>query len=161
MVLHVLQLALLACVGMLLARGLGCARYDRIAMFNHYGITGTVLALIVLTFWLLPVSLDRSLDDCRWEVAKFVSLPLLLGLPLASSWPCLPPLVRGALWANAIPMAAVMGWLYREAPLRLCNNYLRNDQEMLGLGWWGLATLIAGYWTVRALVGWRPPHMSQ
>lgn len=153
---HVLQMGLLMGIGGLLGKALGPIRTGEIAGCNRHGITGTVLALTTLAFWLLPVSLDRALDRVSWEVAKFISLPLLLGLPLARSWPQLSPIARGALWANAIPMAAVMGWLYREAPIRLCNNYLINDQKTLGLALWGLAAAIAVYWTLRALIGFRP-----
>lgn len=156
MVTHFLQMGLLAALGGLLARAPGPVRPGELADCNRYGITGSLLALLTLAFWLLPVSLDRALDHTGWETAKFLSLPLLLGLPLARSWPRLPPVARGALWAKAIPMAAVMGWLYREAPVRLCNNYLVNDQQILGLALWALAAAMAVYWAARAMVGFRP-----
>jgi len=156
MVAHALQIGLLGLIGAWLGRALGPIRRDELAGCNRYGITGTVLGLITLAFWLLPLSLDRALDEDLWELAKFLSLPLLLGLPLARSWSRLSPIARGVLWANAIPMALVMGWLYREAPVRLCNNYLVSDQQVLGLALWGLAAVIAGYWALRALVGFQP-----
>jgi len=161
MVSHALQIGLLAGVGGMLGCSLGPIRSNELAGCNRYGITGTVLGLLTLIFWLLPLSLDRTLDHAVWEAAKFLSLPLLLGLPLARSWSRLSPIARGALWANAIPMAVVMGWLYREAPVRLCNNYLVGDQEVLGLALWGLAAAIAVYWAFRALAGFKPAEGGQ
>ncbi|QKK02264.1 MAG: hypothetical protein HND55_06110 [Pseudomonadota bacterium] len=161
MVTHALQIGLLAGIGGLLARSMGPVRAGKLWGCNRYGITGTVLAFLTLAFWLLPVSLDRALDHWSWEVGKFLSLPLLLGLPLARSWSRLSPIARGVLWANAIPMAVVMGWLYREAPVRLCNNYLSDDQQLLGLALWMLAALIAGYWAVRAFIGFQPADSGQ
>jgi len=153
MVTHALQIALLAGIGGLLGRSSGLAQSDHPGGCNRYGITGTVLALLTLFLWLLPVSLDRALDEKSWEIAKFLSVPLLLGLPLARSWSRLPAVARGALWANAIPMALVMGWLYREAPLRLCNNYLVGDQQVFGLALWSVAGAIGAWWAFRALFG--------
>jgi len=161
MVTHALQMGLLAAAGGLLARGFGPVRRDEQPGYNRFGITGTLLALLTLAFWLLPVSLDRALDHAGQEFLKFASLPLLLGLPLGRSWSRLPPVARSTLWANAVPMAAVMGWLYREAPVRLCTNYLVNDQQQLGLFLWAVAVVIASYRALRALIGFGPPAGSE
>lgn len=153
MVGHALQLTLLALSGGILARALGPIDAGHVHDLNRFGITGTLLSLVTLSLWLLPVSLDRALDHAAWEIAKFITLPLLLGLPLSRSWPRLPVVVRGVIWGNIPPMAVVMGWLYREAPERLCNNYLVNDQELFGLVLWFVAASVAGYWGLRALIG--------
>jgi len=150
MVTHVLQLALLAIAGGMLGHGLPSSPLRH---FNQYGITGTALALLTLTVWLLPLSLDQALNDSTWALAKFLSLPLLLGLPLARSWAALPLISRALLIANAVPMLFVMGWLYREAPVRLCNNYLVNDQQVLGLAFWLLAGAIVLTGAIRVLAG--------
>ena len=149
----VAQIGLLALSGWWLGRGLGPVRPGELAGFNGYGAAGVVLALFTLVFWMLPVSLDQALLDPAWEAGKFVSVPLLLGLALARSWPRLGGLARAALWANAVSMLAVMGWVYREAPVRLCNNYQFDQQLLLGLTLWGLGAAIALYWTGRAFAG--------
>jgi hypothetical protein len=149
----VAQIGLLATAGWWLGRGLGPIRADELAGCNRFGATGVVVALFTLVFWMLPISLDKALTEPVWEVGKFVSVPLLLGLPLARSWPRLGGLARGALWANAVSMLVVMGWVYHEAPVRLCNNYLVDQQLLLGLTMWALAAAIALYWTVIAFTG--------
>lgn len=149
------QIGLLAVAGWWLGRGLGPVRPGEAGGFNRFGATGVVVAVFALVFWMLPVSLDKALLAPAWELAKFLSVPLLLGLPLARSWPRLPPLARGLLWANALSMLVVMGWVYHEAPVRLCNSYLIDQQLLLGLTLWGLAGASGAYWTVRAFAG--PP----
>jgi hypothetical protein len=146
----VAQIGLLALSGWWLGHGLGPLGPGAAGGLNRYGVAGLVLALFTLVFWMLPVSLDRALLHPAWEVGKFLSVPLLLGLPLARSWPRLAGLARAALWANALSMLAVMGWVYREAPVRLCNNYQFDQQLLLGLTLWGLGAVIALYWIRRA-----------
>lgn len=107
---------------------------------NRGGIAGILLASFTLSFWMLPRSLDAALGDPLMEAAKFLSLPLLAGVPLALSWPRLHPVARGFVWANLISMLAVMGWLYLAAPVRLCNSYLVDQQTLLG---WVLLLLTA------------------
>ncbi len=151
----VAQIGLLAVAGRWWGRGLGPDRAGGAVGFNRFGATGMVVALFTLVLWMLPISLDKALIEPAWEAGKFVGVPLLVGLPLARSWPRLPGLVRGVLWANAVPMLVVMGWVYREAPVRLCNSYLLDQQEVLGIALWGLAAGIALYRAVVAFNGAR------
>ena len=55
--------------------------------------------------------------------------------------------------ANAISMIAVVGWVYRESPVRLCSWYLTDQQVLLGDGLLLLAVLAGIGWTVRAFTG--------
>ena len=73
---------------------------------------------------MLPRALDAALTNPLTEAAKFVSLPALVGLPLALAWQRLPIIGRGFILTNVISMLAVLGWLYIAAPVRICNNYL-------------------------------------
>ncbi|KPV39417.1 hypothetical protein AN478_09570 [Thiohalorhabdus denitrificans] len=143
------QLPLLVAAGWWLGRGLGPVRADELAGFNRHGAPGVLLAAFTLAFWLLPRSLDAALQEPAWEVAKFLALPLLAGVPLGRSWPRLPGLARAALWANLIPMLGVMGWLYIQSPVRLCNSYLIDQQDLLGWVLLGITGMLALYW-----VGW-------
>jgi len=152
LVLHMAQFLLLTMVGILIGRAIDRTRPPG-SDWNRYGISGLLLALVTALLWLLPISLDRALDHAAWEVVKFLSLPLLLGLPLARSWPHLPTVARGAIHANVISMLIVMGWLYLQSPSRLCNNYLINDQQLFGQILIVLAAGLAAYWTLRAFTG--------
>ncbi len=157
--LHVLvQLPLLAAAGWGLGRVVGPVRPGELAGFNGAGVPGLLLAAFTTAFWLLPRSLDAALQEPAWEAAKLTTVPLLLGLPLARSWPRLPPLGRALIRANLVPMLAVMGWLYHVAPDRLCNSYLLDQQARLGNGLLAVAAALAVAWTVMALRGGEEPR---
>jgi len=96
--------------------------------------------------WMLPRMLDAALQSPLVEAAKFTAVPLLVGVPLALSWPLLPPVARGFIWANLISHASVLGWLYTVAPNRLCTRYLYDQQALVGV-----ALLIVA---MALLVGW-------
>ena len=51
-----------------------------------------------------------------------------------------------------LPMTAVVGQLYIDSPLRLCNAYLLDDQARLGQWLVGAAALVAVGWL--AQVAW-------
>jgi hypothetical protein len=128
------QIPLLAVAGGFAARFVPVTQRASLARWNQCGVTGTILALIVSTWWMVPRALDGALSSGMMEVAKFVSLPLLVGVPLALSWRELPFVGKGFALANVFPMWAVVGWLYVAAPTRLCNYYLLDQQVVAGYG---------------------------
>lgn len=135
MILHMLlQIPLLALAGGFAAQAVPLRWRASIAQWNQLGITGMVLALMVSTWWMVPRALDGALSSGTMELAKFVSLPLLVGVPVALSWRELPFVGKGFVLANVLPMWAVVGWLYVAAPARLCNYYLVDQQVAAGYG---------------------------
>lgn len=127
-----LQLPLLAGVGALLAQALPAPGLARIARWNHLGISGLVLASVASAFWMLPRTLDASVTEPLVAAAKYISLPLLVGLPFALSWPRMSFIVRGVFLLEFIATFFRLGWLYLISPERLCNLYLLDDQQRLG-----------------------------
>jgi hypothetical protein len=119
------------------------------------------LAVLTLLFWMLPRSLDAALDHSIMEVAKFITLPLLTGLPLYHSWAGLSLIGRGIVWSNFIAMLFVLAWLYLAAPLRICNNYLLNAQEALGWYLFGAGIAAVLFIASRVLFGNAPAVTSR
>lgn len=159
-----LQIPLLAAAGALLGQALpdssdrqsekgqtrpGKARAAWSA-WNAGGLPGLLLALFTAAFWMLPRSLDAALTEPAVAAAKFVSLPILLGLPLALSWPRLHPIARGFVWTNLLSMLGFLGWLYLAAPVRLCNFYLLDEQALLGRALLGTGAALAVYLAAKA-----------
>lgn len=107
-------------------------RASALDAWNRSGISGLVLASLTAMAWMLPRMMDASLENGWIETAKFISVPLLLGVPLAVSWPRAGFVVRGVFLAEVIATAFRLGWLYRISPIRLCSNYLLGDQQLLG-----------------------------
>ncbi|MGP1679970.1 MAG: hypothetical protein ACTS6J_22795 [Burkholderiales bacterium] len=126
------QLPLLAGVGYLLGLALPVRVAASLVAWNHRGITGLVLASLASAYWMLPRLLDASATEPATAAIKFVSVPLLVGLALAQSWPRSSFVVRGVFLIELIATLFRLGWLYLVSPVRLCNNYLLDDQQRLG-----------------------------
>jgi len=132
---HVLiQMPLLAGLGALAALLLPMRL--RTGLLEVFGgaVPLTTLALVASGYWMLPRAMDAALEGQTAEIAKFISLPLLVGAPLALAWRRLGLIGRGFVLTNMISMLAVLGWLYIAAPVRVCNNYLVDAQA--SAGWW-------------------------
>ncbi|MDN5925464.1 MAG: hypothetical protein L0I29_00095 [Hyphomicrobiales bacterium] len=145
------QLPVLALAGALTAPYLRFGRGD----WNRGGWPCLLAAGFGIAFWMLPRSIDATLADIRWEVAKFLTLPLLVGLPLAAGYARAHPLTRAVIKAQTVSMLAVMAFLYTHAPMRLCNAYLAEDQYRLGIGFLALAFALAAAWTTPLLFATR------
>lgn len=147
----VLQFPLLLLAGALLAATLPAPARTALARWNAQGMTGLVAVGVVLTVLMVPRALDLALREPNVELAKFAAL-LLAGALLRLSWPRAGLVVQGFFLGNLLPMMAVVGQLYIDSPLRLCNAYLLDDQERLGRWLIALAALAALAWL--AQVAW-------
>jgi len=105
---------------------------ESLSAWNRNGVSGILLASLTTMVWMLPRSMDAALEVPWVEGAKFFSLPLLIGVPLAISWPCAGFVARGVFLAEVIATAFRLGWLYFISPVRLCSNYQLGDQQWLG-----------------------------
>jgi len=145
---HVLiQLLGLATAGYLIGIGLRPHFAGLMDRWNRYGATGLALVISTGAIWMLPRSIDASLDLGLVESAKYVSLPLLLGVPLALSWPRFGTILRGFLKTNFLSMMIFFGWLYIAAPVRLCNSYLIDDQTLLGTAFLVITAVLSVLWS--------------
>ncbi len=140
------QIPLIAATGFVAACTLSHARRDKwVALFG--GPVPLVLAALFASgYWMLPRALDAVLVEPRAELAKFVTLPLLIGLPLALAWGAMGLLGRGLVWTNFISMLAVLGWLYIAAPVRICNSYLLMQQTDTGMWMVRLSVALLLWW---------------
>jgi len=151
-----LQIPLLTAAGFLACRLLPEYWQGRLLAAAGGALPCVLLALFASSYWMLPRALDAALANPLAEVAKFISLPVLVGLPLALAWRRLSAIGRGFVWTNFISMLAVLGWLYIAAPLRVCNSYLVNQQESAGWLMVKLAVLLFFWWLGALFVGGSP-----
>jgi len=119
-------------VGLLMTRALPGRASAVIADWNYRGISGLVLVTLTSAFWMLPKALDAGVSVPVVAMAKYLSVPLLIGLPLALSWSRMSFIVKGVLRLECIATLFRLGWLYLIWPERLCNLYLLDDQQRLG-----------------------------
>jgi hypothetical protein len=147
----VLQFPLLMAGGALLAAALPLRARGAVARWNAHGIAGLVGVAMVLGVLMVPRALDLALRDGAIDAAKYAALALA-GAALRLSWRAAGLVVQGFFLGNVLPMTAVVGQLYIDAPLRLCNAYLLDDQARLGQWLIALAVLAALGWLAQA--GW-------
>ncbi|MDT3670934.1 MAG: hypothetical protein ROZ37_11465 [Aromatoleum sp.] len=147
------QIPLLAALGFVACRLLPERTQD--ALLDRAGgiVPCVLLATFASSYWMLPRALDEALARGAVEAAKFVSLPVLVGLPLALAWRRLGTLGRGFVWTNFFSMLAVLGWLYIAAPVRVCNSYLVDQQESTGWLMVWIAVLMFVGWLGSLFVG--------
>lgn len=150
-----IQIPALVVVGALLAPRAG----------NLEGRSIAPAAFLVAAFsgslWMLPRMLDASLDDRQVELFKLSTIPLLVGVPLGWSWPRLSALGKAFIWANFVSMLLVMGWLFKAAPVRLCNYYFLEEQGRLGTACLLVALAITLAWLPRVFLGGGQPSCSR
>ena len=140
-----LQVSLLLLAGIGLVGALpaqvraGCARW------NAHGISGLLGVALVLAVLMVPRVLDLALVSPAVEAAKCAAL-VLAGAALRLSWRPAGWLVQGFFLGNVLPMMAVVGQLYIDSPVRVCNAYLLDDQTRLGQWLVGVAVVVALGW---------------
>jgi hypothetical protein len=147
MVTHMLvQIPLLVLAGWLFAVSLRPALDASIDRLDRSGIALALVALFASSYWMLPRALDAALADPWVEVSKFLTLPLLVGVPARLCAPRLSPLAAGFIVANLLSMWAAAGWMYRAFPARLCNYYLIDQQVLAGTLLVWLSVALAVIW---------------
>ena len=104
-----IQLPALARAGWLLAAALSAGIIsDFFTDLNRGGWAGLIIALFTIFLWILPRSIDGALASPAMEIAKFITIPLLVGAPLRWSWRRAHALLRGVLMCNAVSMCGVL-----------------------------------------------------
>ena len=146
------QAPLLLLAGALAAAALPATPRRILGRWNAHGAAGLVLAALVLALLMVPRVLDLALYRADVEAAKFAAL-LAAGAALALSWGPAGRVVQAFFLGNVLPMTVVVGQLYVDSPLRLCNAYLQDDQQRLGQWLIAVATALACAWLAR--VAWQ------
>lgn len=162
MALHMaVQMPLLIALGVLAAAAARQREPRWLAAADWLGIPGIAAVVLGTSFWMLPRALDQAIADSRVDLVKFLTLPLLVGMPLGLSWRRMPPLGRAFIWANFIPKLGAVGGLYLGAPTRLCAYYRLDQQELAGWTLIAVAVALGITWFVAAFIGWTPSCARQ
>ncbi|KAB2337332.1 hypothetical protein F7731_06890 [Cytobacillus depressus] len=141
MIIHMhMQMPMLVIAGFLMARYFQDRFPQFFSKWNNNGVPGIFLFSIIIGYWMLPRAMDEALSNEAIEIFKFISLPFLAGISLRDSWKKLGSLGKNTVFVISTLSFIAMGWLYINAPLQLCNNYLLIEQITLG---WGFLTTAA------------------
>ncbi|HEX7057307.1 MAG TPA: hypothetical protein VF260_08965 [Bacilli bacterium] len=133
-------------------------RREREKPSRIWGLPGFLFGMFIIAYWMLPRSLDMAVADKTADFIRFVTLPLLAGVPFVKSWSRLSLVAKGFVWANLVSMFIVMGWLYLASPNRLCNYYLLGQQQLLGRCWLVAAIAVSAYKAAGTLFGTAPAN---
>lgn len=120
-----------------------------LAPWNALGVSGLAAVTLSLAVLMIPRVLDLALVNPWVEAGKIATL-VVCGALLRPSWPMGGLLVQGFFLGNLLPMMGVVGVLFEDSPLRLCNAYRLDDQQWLGQGLVWLSSAIAIVWLLRA-----------
>jgi hypothetical protein len=145
-----LEFPLLLAAGAILARRTPHRAQAAITACDRLGISGCLLATLVLGFWMIPAALDAALAGAWVQTAKILSL-LATGAALRLSLPAAPLAIQGFFVVSSAWMIATVGLLYQEAPQQLCLYYLSSAQAIAGEGLVFAALLVGGAWCVHAV----------
>ena len=137
--------------GALLVTALPPRARAAVARWNAHGIAGLLAVAVTLAVLMVPRVLDLALRRPDMEAAKLAAL-LLAGVALCLSWRPAGLVVQFFFLGNLLPMMVVVGQLYIDSPLRLCNAYLLDDQARLGAWLIGGAAVLGAAWL--AWTGW-------
>ena len=149
---HVLiELPLLVIGGALIGQFILERRPEFARAIKKYSPAFLLISLFTFLYWMLPQSLDASLADPVYAIAKFISLPILLGIPLSLSALQSSPIAKAFIVCNLISMLLILGWLYTMAPIQLCNYYLQSEQKQLGQFMLMLASVVSCYWAMKTM----------
>lgn len=118
-----------------------------LAPWNVSGISGLAIATVTLALLMVPRTLDLALVVPGIEAAKLAAL-FATGAALRLSWRRASPVLQFFFLGNTLSMMAIAGMLYMNSPLRLCNAYLLDDQERLGVWLTTSAAVFGVAWLV-------------
>lgn len=138
------QIPMLIGAGVAASRGLP-GPLQRLGAWNDHGLTGLLAFLLATAYWMIPRALDSAVASAPAELAKVASL-LAAGLLLPGSLARANTILQLFFLGNFASMTAIVGMLYQDAPRRLCNFYLVDDQMVAGTGLVALAIVIPVLW---------------
>jgi hypothetical protein len=135
MIIHMhMQMPMLVIIGIIMASFFQGRFPGFFEKWNKTGVPGILLFIIIMSYWMMPRTMDEALTNQSVEIFKFFSLPFLAGIPLMDSWKKLSSTGKNTVIIFFTVVFIGIGWLYINAPNPLCNNYLVIDQIILGWG---------------------------
>ncbi|MEO8600092.1 MAG: hypothetical protein ABI656_09715 [bacterium] len=132
-----------------LLRGIAHLSRYRFGKIDEYGIVALTFFLLLSAYWMIPKALDDVLVSPVTELLKFAGF-FLAGLILPGTWARANRVIQLFFLGNFAWMMAIIGMLYQDTTVRLCNAYLLDDQLIAGQGLVVLSIVIPTLWCLHA-----------
>lgn len=117
---------------------------------DEYGIIGLTYFLLLSAYWMVPKALDDVLISPTTELLKFAGF-FLAGLLLPGTLVRANRVIQLFFLGNFAWMMAIVGMLYQDPAVRLCNAYLLDDQVVAGQGLVVLSIAIPAFWGIHLI----------
>lgn len=128
--------------------------------FNQLGISGFLFVSLVSMYWMIPKALDQVLISQYAQLSKYLSV-FIAGLVIHVSYKASHTVVRLFFIGAICWTMAIVGLLYQETDVRLCNFYLISDQQWAGRGLVILAIILPTCWIISEALQYRRKHAKQ
>ena len=124
---------------------------QRLADFNHFGLSSFMAAQGIVAYWMLPLAIDRAVVNPSFDVLKLLTL-FISGLLLHSAFKRAPMALQLFFMGYWVAMMAWLGSYFASTDLRLCNAYSQASQVATGWSLLVLGLLLGLVWVANA---WR------
>jgi hypothetical protein len=121
-----------------------------LASWNVFGLTGFMLAQMILIYWMLPISLDRAVVMPLVDVAKVLTM-IVAGFLVGDALKKSPVALQLFFIGYFAAMMIWLGMYFIYTDMRLCNAYSLSSQYWTGYGLCAISIAIVSYWSYRVL----------
>ena len=118
------------------------------ASWNQFGLTGFIAAQFIITYWMLPISIDRAVVMPQVDAFKLLSL-IASGAMIQKSISRSPAVVQLFFVGYIVSMLITTGVFLATTERRLCNAYAMESQLSAGYGVVALGVSLACAWAYR------------
>lgn len=118
------------------------------ASWNQFGLTGFIAAQFIITYWMLPISIDRAVVIPQVDAFKLLSL-IASGAMIQKSISRSPAVVQLFFVGYIVSMLITTGVFLATTERRLCNAYAMESQLSAGYGVVALGVSLACAWAYR------------
>lgn len=118
------------------------------ASWNQFGLTGFIAAQFIITYWMLPISIDRAVVMPQVDAFKLLSL-IASGAMIQKSISRSPAVVQLFFVGYILSMLITTGVYLATTERRLCNAYAMESQLSAGYGVVALGIALAFAWAFR------------
>ena len=144
----VVQMPILFAGGWFLMGGGWDLTKKSLGSWNQFGLTGFIAAQLIITYWMLPISIDRAVVMPQVDVFKVLSL-LASGALVQISVSRSPVVLQLFFVGYTVSMLISTGVFLATTERRLCNAYSMESQLSAGYGVVALGVALACAWGFR------------
>jgi hypothetical protein len=116
--------------------------------WNQFGLTGFIAAQFIITYWMLPISIDRAVVMPQVDALKLLSL-MASGALIQTSVSRSPVVLQLFFVGYIVSMLISTGVYLATTERRLCNAYSMESQLSAGYGVVALGVALACAWAYR------------